>query len=240
MNAKNVAYYVIIMGKYHNLKLPGESKAYRATRDKLLAEEMKLRRNVESVAALRRKLPFSGKLKEDYVFDEMKNNGKISKTKFSELFLSGKNTLIVYNFMYHPNAKKPCPMCTSLLDGLNGNAPYISDRVNFVVVAKAPIEKIQSWAAERGWNKLRLLSSFGNTYNADYLGETPAGDQMPSLNVFQKTQKGMFHFYNTELLFAPAESGQGSRHVDMLWPLWNMFDLTPEGRGKNWDPNYQK
>ena len=27
-----------------------------------------------------------------------------------------------------------------------------------------------------------------------------------------------------------------ARHVDMLWPVWNLFDLTPEGRGTDWYP----
>jgi predicted dithiol-disulfide oxidoreductase (DUF899 family) len=29
----------------------------------------------------------------------------------------------------------------------------------------------------------------------------------------------------------PAEPGQEYRHNDLLDPLWNMFDVTPEGRG---------
>ena len=45
-------------------------------------------------------------------------------------------------------------------------------------------------------------------------------------------------FYNTELLYAPTEPGQNPRHVDSLWPLWNMFDLTPEGRGTDWYPKH--
>ena len=27
-----------------------------------------------------------------------------------------------------------------------------------------------------------------------------------------------------------------NRHVDLLWPLWNVFDLTSAGRGENWIP----
>lgn len=54
---------------------------------------------------------------------------------------------------------------------------------------------------------------------------------MPSLNVFSKTPDGIFHSYHTEVMFADAESGQDPRHIDMMWPLWNMLDLTPEGRG---------
>ena len=44
------------------------------------------------------------------------------------------------------------------------------------------------------------------------------------------------HFYNTELLYAPSEPGQDGRHVDLIWPLWNLFDYTPEGRGTDWRP----
>jgi len=34
----------------------------------------------------------------------------------------------------------------------------------------------------------------------------------------------------------PAEPGQNQRHIDMMWPLWNLLDLTPEGRGMGWYP----
>ena len=38
------------------------------------------------------------------------------------------------------------------------------------------------------------------------------------------------------MLYAPADPGQDRRHVDLIWPLWNLFDLTPEGRGETWRP----
>jgi predicted dithiol-disulfide oxidoreductase (DUF899 family) len=71
-------------------------------------------------------------------------------------------------------------------------------------------------------------------YNADYHGETPDGDQIPALNVFVRRGRTIHHWYNTELLYAPAPPGQDARHVDLIWPLWNLFDLTPEGRGVDW------
>ncbi len=228
------------MGKYHNNQFPGESAAYRQARDELLSAEIALRKHVEEVAALRRRLPLGGRVKEDYVFDEgaadLSDQQTVKQIKFSELFEKGKNSLIIYSFMYAPDAENACPMCTSVLDGLNGNAVHARQRVNFAVVAKAPIQKIRSWAWGRGWKNLRLLSSFKNTYNTDYFAENPKGGQLPALNVFQKTDSGIFHFYNTELLYAPAEKGQNPRHVDMIWPLWNLFDLTPEGRGIDWFP----
>jgi predicted dithiol-disulfide oxidoreductase (DUF899 family) len=138
--------------------------------------------------------------------------------------------------MFGPAMATPCTSCTSILDGLNGTAPHVRDRVNFVIVAKSPIERIRAVARERGWHNLRLLSSAGNSYNLDYRGENKEGAQLPSLNVFARRDGKMHHFYHTELLFAPREPGQDGRHVDMIWPLWNLFDYAPEGRGEKWYP----
>jgi len=34
----------------------------------------------------------------------------------------------------------------------------------------------------------------------------------------------------------PADPGQDRRDVDSIWPLWNVLDLTPEGRGATFHP----
>ena len=47
---------------------PNESAAYRAARNALLAEEIELRRHIERVAALRRRLPPGGEVATDYRF----------------------------------------------------------------------------------------------------------------------------------------------------------------------------
>ncbi len=223
------------MPELHTKQFPNEDQNYRIARNTLLEEEIALRRHTERVAQMRRELPIGGKLKEDYVFDEIVN-GQPLKVKFSELFAPGKPTLIIYSMMYHPDDENACPSCTSIVDGLDGSTPHIRDRVNFVVVTKAPIEKTLKWAGARGWKNVRLLSSFSNTYNRDYFGENEKGGQSPILNVFQKTPEGIFHTYATELLFAPSDPGQNMRHVDIIWPVWNMFDYTPQGRGTEWFP----
>jgi len=138
--------------------------------------------------------------------------------------------------MYRPDADAPCPMCTAFLDSLNANAQHIAQHANLAVVAKAPIAMIRAWARQRGWHNLRLLSSGDNSYNTDYFGEGPDGAQWPSLNVLRKTADGIHHTWCSELFFAGAEEGQHPRHVDMLWPLWNVLDLTPDGRPQDWFP----
>ncbi|HWH78876.1 MAG TPA: DUF899 family protein, partial [Candidatus Binatus sp.] len=151
------------MGQFHAIKFPGETEAYRHKRDQLLDAEINLRKQIEHVAALRRQLPQGGLLKEDFVFTEsagdLSNHSTTKQTKLSELFAAGKNTLVIYSFMFAPDWEKACPSCTSILDGIDGGAQHVYAKVNFAVVAKAPIEKIREWARGRGWSKLRLLSS---------------------------------------------------------------------------------
>ncbi len=209
-------------------------------RDRLLEAEMELRRRTEEVAALRRALPLGGEIPEDYVFEEGSARSgearQVRQVRLSELFDHPDASLAIYSFMYGPNMPKACPMCTAMLDSLDGTAPHAADRINLVVVAKSPIERILAFARERGWRRLRLLSSAGNHYNRDYLGESADGSQLPSLNIFVRRGGKVHHFYHSELLFAANEPGQDARHVDPIWPLWNLFDFTPEGRGTGWRP----
>ena len=206
---------------------PNEPKDYRTARDALLEAELALLAQQEKVAAMRRKLPLGGKAK-DYVF-----RSKDGDVKMSELFTKG-NTLVLYNFMYGPKAKNPCPMCTSMLDALEGNAHHVAQVTNLAIVARSPIERIHEFAKTRNWTRFKLLSSADNTYNLDYKGEDEDGDQMPMLNVFVKrgSDSDIHHSWGTEALYAKHPEGQDSRHVDMLWPLWHVLDVTPEGRGK--------
>jgi predicted dithiol-disulfide oxidoreductase (DUF899 family) len=214
------------------LSFPGESADYRAARDRLLEAEIELRRSIERVAATRRELPPGGAVPEDYAFE-----GADGEVRLSELFESGKDVLAIYSFMYGPEVERPCPSCTSILDSLDGTAVHVRQRINLAVVAKSPLERILAFAEERGWRRLRLLSSAGNTYNRDYHGETADGAQMPMLSVFVRDGEAIRHFWGSELMNAPADPGQNERHVDLIWPLWNLLDATPEGRGKDWQPS---
>ena len=211
------------------MKFPNEDDKYRAARDQLLKEELALRRQIEAVAALRRKLPAGGEVPEDYVFE-----GEEGAVRLSQLFENG-NTLVAYSFMYGPKMKHACPSCTSILDSLDGAAAHLAQVTDLVVIAKSPIGRILEHARKRGWSRLRLLSSEKNSYNRDYGAETADGAQMPMFNVFKKN-KTVRHFWGSELLYAKSERGQEPRHVDMIWPIWNVLDVTPQGRGKDWNP----
>jgi predicted dithiol-disulfide oxidoreductase (DUF899 family) len=224
----------------HQKRFPGESDEYRIARDELLRAELALRQRVEEVAALRRALPLGGRVEDDYVFDEIGPDGKVKDIRLSELFPVGIDTLLLYSFMFGPDWDKPCPMCTSAVDAWSGNAAYVREHAGFAICAKAPVERLRDWAEERGWRNLKLLSSGRNTFNVDYHAEFEAehGDQQPVLHVFARRGAHVYHSWSSEMLYVPAEGN--TRHVDMAWPLWNLLDLTPEGRGESWYPGYQR
>ncbi|MDQ6821357.1 MAG: DUF899 family protein [Actinomycetota bacterium] len=123
----------------------------------------------------------------------------------------------------------------ALLDQLDGAAEHASQQLNLAVVAKAPLPQILAFASERGWQHLRVLSSAANTYNRDYHAETAEGAQRPMLTVFDRDGGLIRHFWSSELFYAPSEPGQDPRHVGTLEPVWNLFDLTREGRPSDWD-----
>lgn len=238
------------MSTDHDIRFPGESDEYRRERNRLLEAEADLRRAIERVAAQRRELPPGGVVAEDYRFEEAAGGG--AEVRLSELFAPGKDALVIYSFMFPrypgdtrpgpdgetgrlPLRETPCPSCTSILDSLDGAAPHLAERLNLAVVAKSPPDRIRTFARERGWRNLHLLSSRQNNYNRDYHAETSDGSQLPILNVFARDGGEIRHSWGTELLFAPRSEGEEARHVDSIWPIWNVLDVTPEGRGTGRD-----
>lgn len=213
------------------ITFPNENTEYRKARQGLLAAETELRANVENVAALRRALPRGGAISEDYEI----TNTEGASLRLSGLFEDGKENLAIYSFMYSPDMDAPCPMCTAFLDSLNGAAGHISQRINLAVFIARPSQDGAAIIKQRGWNNLRLYSAADTNYNKKYHGESPDGRQLPMMNVFTKTEDGIHHFWGTELLY--EDSDWHPRHIDMIWPLWNVFDLTPAGRGEDWFPS---
>jgi predicted dithiol-disulfide oxidoreductase (DUF899 family) len=231
---------------------PGESREYRAARERLLAREIELRDSMEAVAAARRELPPGGPVPVDYVFQAAGVDGTPTDVKVSELFAPGKDSLVLYSFMFPrdpgdlspgpiagqtaelPLAEAPCPSCTALIDQLHGAAEHVGQLVNLAIVAKAPLPRVLAFAAERGWPRLRFLSSATNSYNRDYHAETPDGTQRPMLTVFHRDGDVIRHFWSSEMFYAPYDPGQDPRHLGTLEPLWNLLDLTREGRPEDW------
>jgi predicted dithiol-disulfide oxidoreductase (DUF899 family) len=211
------------------VRQPHESAEYRAARTALLAEEIELRRHLERVAAQRRALPPGGEVIGDYRFQ-----GEEGEVSFAELFRD-KETLGAYSYMFGPQRERPCPMCTNLLSSVAGVAADLDQRMSLVVIARSPLAKLLAFKAERGWTSLRLYTDLTGDYSRDYHGVLPSGDEIPAFNIFTRRDGTLRHFWSGEM--TQGDPGQDPRGAPDLPPLWNVLDMTPEGRGTDWYPS---
>ena len=210
-----------------------ESPEYDARREELRNAEIELMRQRERVAELRRGLP-QGAPVDDYVFHEGPSrlddgDEPARAVRLSELFTSPERSLIVYHLMYGKAQTGPCPMCTLWLDGFNGIAHHVAQNADLVVVAAADLGPLRAHARARGWDRLRLLSSAGNTFKYDLRSEEADGAQDSTVSVFALDADGSpRHVYTAH----PTMSAEiPERGIDLLSPLWHLLDLTPQGRG---------
>ena len=61
---------------------------------------------------------------------------------------------------------------------------------SLVLVAMAEIGNLRSFAQQRAWERMRLLSSYVPTFNRDVGMEGEDSSEKPDLSVFTRTQPG--------------------------------------------------
>ena len=109
-------------------------------------------------------------------------------------------------------------------------AQHIAQNIDFAVVAAANPEALRDHARARGWKNIRLLSTGSNTFKYDLGSEDADGEQDSAVSVFTKdADNTVRHFYTAHPRMAPEIKDRG---IDLLAPVWNFMDLTPQGRGK--------
>jgi predicted dithiol-disulfide oxidoreductase (DUF899 family) len=211
------------------IRHPNESTEYRRARQKLLVEEIELRRHADKVASLRRNLPAGGEVPDDYHF-LAEDSTDVSLT---DLF-GGRDTLIIYSYMFGPQREAPCPMCTSLMGGLDHKIADIRQRVAIAFTARSPIERLIDAKASRGWTDLPVYSDTSGDYTRDYVSAQDA--DIPAYNVFTRRDGVIRHFWSDEITGDMADPGQDPRGAVEMDPLWLLLDTTPPGRGADWYP----
>ncbi len=212
------------------VRIRNESLEYRAARTLLLAEEIRLRRQLETVAEMRRALPPGGPVDGNYRF-----LGEAGETDLEGMF-GDKQTLLVYYYMFGPQRARPCPMCTLMLGPLDRNALDIEQHIALAVVARSPLDRLLEFKRERGWQALKLYCDLTGDYSRDYLGLEPDGGESGVTNVFTRRDGAIRHFWMGEMTPEVADPGEDPRDQPELAPLWNVLDLTPEGRKPDWYP----
>jgi predicted dithiol-disulfide oxidoreductase (DUF899 family) len=211
-------------------RFPGESEAYALAREVLLADEIEFRRHMTRVSEKRMALPPGPAVQRDYRFKD--ENG--AEVGLAELFDSH-DTLITYFWMYGPQRERPCPMCSNWLGGVNGNAADLKQRLSLKILGRSSIERQKAFAAERGWRDLEFVQTVGDAYANDLHLLSVDGGESPALVVYRKDGNTVRVFYAAEMPPEAADPGQDPRTSPDIAPLWNLLDLTPDGRGQ-WYP----
>jgi predicted dithiol-disulfide oxidoreductase (DUF899 family) len=224
----------MIDGTFRQTNLAKESAEYLAKREELRQAEIELMRQRERVAELRRALP-PGATIQDYEFLEGPasldhGDEPLRTVRLSELFTGPNRSLVIYQFMYGKKQTNPCPMCTAWIDSFNGVAHHLGQNVDLAIVAAADPATLRAHARNRGWHRLRLLSAAESTFKYDLGSEDREGNQDSTISVFTRDADGTLrHFYSGHPWLADDIKERG---IDELNPIWNIMDLTPQGRGK--------
>jgi len=173
---------------------PGDSDAYRTAHMALLTDEIELRRHIERVAAQRRALPLGGAPPRAYVFTDENE----TTVRLADLF-GDHDTLVTYFWMYGPQRKRPCPMCSSFLGSLDVPARDLAQRVALAVIGRSPVSRQPAFARERGWRNLKFYATTNDDFPCDYRGLAPNGEEWPALDVWIKRVGVVHHFWGAEM-----------------------------------------
>lgn len=196
---------------------------YEEARAELLEAEVALMQQRERVAEMRRQLPDGPEHDHELV-------GPDGPVRLGELV--GERPLVLYHFMFGKAQTSPCPMCSMWADGWNGVADHLAENVDFALVTAASVADNRRLVADKGWDRLRVLSAGDSTFKQDIGGEDADGNQMPYLSVWEQGTGG-----RARLTYSGGAHLRGDlwRGVDLLSPVWHVLDLTRPGRG-DWMP----
>ena len=183
--------------------------------DALRRQEKELTRAHDAVNAMRRRLPMV-KLAKSYEFD-----GEAGKVSLLDLF-SQRKQLIVYHFMFGPDAEAGCSGCSWVTDAISHPAHLHARDTSLVLISRAPIEKLIAFRARMRWN-LPWYSSLHSEFNYDFNATNDAGENHVT-SVFLRDGNEIYRTYYTD-----------RRGVEYLGSHWTYLDLTPLGRQEPWE-----
>ena len=186
-----------------------------AARKTLLAHEKEVTKHYDRVSAERRRLPMV-KLEKTYMFDSPEG-----KRSLLDLF-DGHHQLIVYHFMFDPTWENGCDGCTGFVNELADLSMLPARDTQFVLISRAPLEKLQAYKARKGWDR-PWYSSFGSDFNYDFQVTTDKGETH-GLSVFFRIDDDIFHTYSTY-----------NRGTESLTDAYRLLDMTPYGRQEDWE-----
>jgi predicted dithiol-disulfide oxidoreductase (DUF899 family) len=177
----------------------------------LRAREKAATRELDAVAAARRRLPMVEL--PDYTLD-----GPDGPVRLIDVF-EGRPQLIVYHHMWTDGAEWQCGGCTGFTSQFTRLEFLDNYDARFVIVTQGPIEEALAYKARVG-NRMTWYSTAHSAFGAD-MGAPPDGGFQ--VNVFLRVGDTVYRTYNTQ--------GRGTEQLSYTFAL---IDLLPYGRQEEW------
>ncbi|HXA30156.1 MAG TPA: thioredoxin family protein [Candidatus Angelobacter sp.] len=205
-----------------------------------LAREKEFSRQHDRLLEERRALPWV-RIDKRYEFDT-----SAGRRSLAELF-GDKTQLVVYHFMFDPEWDEGCPHCSFWADNFDGIPVHLAQRdAQFVVVSRAPLEKIEAFKARMGWS-FDWVSSYGSDFNFDFgVAFTPeevdAGSAVynfSSAQTWPGEREGISVFHKDADGTVFRTYAAHARGIDIVNGAYQFLDMTPRGRDEAGHDNPQ-
>jgi predicted dithiol-disulfide oxidoreductase (DUF899 family) len=208
-----------------------------AARKQLLEQEKRATRERDALNAERRRLPMAR-------VAEYRFNGPDGPVTLAGLFGDNRQ-LIVQHVMFGPDWDAGCPGCTASIDEISdGLLTHLRSRdTGFVLVSRAPLDKLEKYRAAKGWT-VPWYSSYGSDFNYDFqvtmdkerqpliynyreepdlLGDGDSAE-VSGYSCFLRDGDQVFHTYSAY-----------ARGTDTLGSTYSLLDMTALGRQEDWE-----
>jgi predicted dithiol-disulfide oxidoreductase (DUF899 family) len=188
-----------------------DRQTWQAALDDLRRREKAATRELDAIAAQRRRLPMVEL--PDYTLI-----GPDGPIRLVDVF-DGRSQLIVYNHMWSDGAEWQCGGCTGFTSQFVRLGVLDNYDARFVIVTNGPIEEALAYKAKVG-NKMDWYSSSESSFGADV--DAPPGGGF-GVNVFLRDGEKVYRTWHT--------NGRGTEQLSYTFAL---IDILPWGRQEEW------
>lgn len=220
-----------------NLPAVASREEWLAARKDLLAAEKAHTRAQDALNRRRRELPMVP------VGREYRFTGVDGTERTLPGLFDGRRQLIVYHFMFGPDAEQGCPSCSLLADGVGDLSHLHARDTTLVFVSRAPAERLRAYRERMGWD-VPWFSTHGPAFNHDHgatIDPAAGADQLNFATVPAGTEP--FEMTGTSVFLRPDPAGAEVFHTyscyarggDARLAVYNWLDLTPLGRQEDWE-----
>ncbi len=188
-----------------------DADTWRRELDALRVREKAATRELDAIAAQRRRLPAVEM--PDYTLE-----GEEGPVRLADVF-DGAAQLIVYNHMWFPGQKWQCAGCTGFTSQFARLEVLQNFDARFVVVTQGPIDEALAYNRLVG-NTMTWYSTANSAFGAD-VGAPPGGGY--AVNVFLRDGDRVYRTWHTD-----------GRGTEQLGHTFGLVDVLPYGRQEEW------